>query len=289
MKCCTYLVLIFICTAASAQQQIPIELLSAPDKYNFAISGILTGNIDEDKLDVNTKKGQTSGKVFLDAYVTPKLFTSIHINAVKKTFNKSVDSFDLANLSFIHNDYKFNFAIAWQHQAKYTFYKLFFDYSISELDLEKQVINIEEQYSLNTFKLNLGVQVFWKADWDQNLVVNAALKVNKMWLEDNPADAAALEKAFAIDPADKFIRKYNGFSFKTTIQLNTISIFCETQRNFSAFKGGTNKAIPGFTNHTFYSIGFTTTSTAILGKRKNIKVNPTPAAPVEEPAEENKM
>ena len=251
-----------------AQQPVPIELTTNPEKYNFAISGMLMGNVDEDELNVNTKNTKTSGRLFLDANITPRLFTSIHINAIKHSNAISTDTFDLASLSFTHNDYKFNFSLAYRYNAKVTFANLFMDYSISELTLEKAVYLQKELLELSVFKFNLGVQIFWQADWDQSLLVSAALKVNRMWVEDNPTDPRALERAFNLPHEETFIRKYNGFSFKTTIQLNNISIFCETQQNYASFDGGPRKAIPGFTKHTFYSVGFTTTSTAILGKRK---------------------
>lgn len=264
---------LFYCFPIFSQQPVPVELVAKPEAYSFALSGSLLGNVDKEEIDAATNDAQASGRVFLDANLTPRLFTSIHINAVQNK-NYRLDSAGMAGLSFAHNNYRFNVCIAYRSDIPVGYYNIFGDYSISSATYQKTTHKAVGSMEFTTYKINLGLQFMWEAEWDQHLIVHGSIKVNRMWIEDPPGDRQALEKVFKHTGDQPLARVYNGFSLKTTIQLNNISIYCETQNNYNAEISGHRSSIPSYTKHTYYSIGLTTTSTAILGKRKEGKKAP---------------
>ena len=260
-----------------AQQIMPVELLINPNEYSFALSGMIAGDIAENSLeDVSVKNTKTSGRLFLDANLNNRFFTSVHINALNNYQHNTFfdDTLDLAKLAFKHNDYKFNGSLGCRFKNKYFNYHIFADYVISSLGISDMLYGKTPVFlELNVFKINIGAQAFWKADWEQNLLVHFSLKLNKLWLENPVSSGRALENKLNLSNEERLHKQYYGCSFKTAIQLNHIAVYCETQIHFRKKTNGHDKdinyrEIPGFTKRTFYAIGVATTSTAILGKKK---------------------
>lgn len=253
-----------------SQQTAPVELITQPETYSFALSGSLAGNIDNEELDTDTRNGRASGRLFLDANISKRLLASIHINALQ-TRNYALDTANIANLAFSHNNYKFYLGLVYQgKQSTEGSHSWFGNYSISSVHLADSITGAGSNLAFTMYRINLGIKLMWQADWDQDLLVHGAIKLNRLWLEDPAGKSKALEKAFGLAPEESLMRIYNGFGLKTTIQLNNISIFFETQLNYNSEGTPGQISIPGFMDHTFYSVGFTSNSTAILGKRKSV-------------------
>lgn len=275
-RVCALVCLLYINVSLLAQQVAPVELESDPDNYSFALSGSLIGNVDNEKLDTDTRNGRASGRLFLDAYLTKRLFASVHINALQSR-DYLLDTSNIANLAFSHNSYKFYLGLEYKgKETEAGKHSWFANYSISGVHIEDSLRSITPDLEFTLYRINLGVKFRWKADWDQNLLVHGSLKFNRFWIEDPAGRKRSLETAFGIASDEKLVRVYNGFGMKMIIQLNNISIFFETQANYPIKEQRDRTPIPGFVDHTFYSIGFTSNSTAILGKRK--KKEPTSSA-----------
>ena len=267
--------LLFLCslsvliTELFAQQVVPIELVAHPKDYSFAISGMISGNVAEEDLDVNMRNASAAGKLFFDANFSEHFYSSIHFNAISTKQTLYSDSLDVATLAFKHNDYSFNFSLGGKlYGKKSMIYQFFSDYSISKTNLVHQMPKGVEKLDFNAYKVNLGFQFYWKADWDQDLLVSTSLKFNRMWLELSKQQMPILKDALKISAEEHLLTAYSGFSFKATVQLNHLAVFCETQYQWKTKKGHGFKEVPGYTGITFYSIGIITSSTAILGKKK---------------------
>ncbi|NNC96366.1 MAG: hypothetical protein HKN92_12470 [Chitinophagales bacterium] len=263
---CSFL---FASLPIKAQQILPIKLITEPEKFSFALSGIFTGNLSNSDFTLDKSSKEASGQIYLDAVISEMFTGSVHINAISSKNYFDVDSLDLSALAFSQNSYTFDISLKAQHKNEQNIYSGFLDYAISTADF-KTYQNWEEPElnQLIMHKLNIGFEYSWIADWDQDLVVNTSLKYNFIVLDFPFEKEKYLYRTFSLSPDEALLNRYSGLSMKTSIQLNNIAIFFETQNNFKLFNRSQRIPIEGFTRQTFYSIGFTTTSTAILAERR---------------------
>lgn len=260
------------------QQLITPKLILEPDHYSFALSGLIGLNLKQQQNESGSPALNTSGKLTLDAWIFKQVIGSIRLYPGRKELLYKAKLADIQDLAFSQHHSFFNSSVSFHHPIDEELYlQYFLDFHISEFPMYYATDAKADSLNFGVNKTQIGAHVFWNANWEQDLILGFAMKMNyqRFHFHDpvrNPFYQSYHPNA---DSKTPLLIAYWGAGIKSSIQINSLSVYFETQYFFKGDDRHDNKAKTLFSGQNFYTIGLESNQAVILGKRKKSRTKKT--------------
>ncbi len=255
-------------TTAFSQQAMPVEMIFAPQKNNFAISGIGGGNLD----DFKTKSA--SGQLVFDINMyTKETEKRKNTTSISVKYNPTVDykfslseTINMNKIAFIDNQYMLftglhYYSLKAKNVNSKNYYSFFSDFAFSPYSVESS--NPENSGFFN-FNSTTGFQSGMITNTSFGIIgISLALQGNYIYIYDKSTSDNSFDELLGF--SDKQLsRNYIGTGGKLTIQINDFAIYLELRRYYPL---DNTIIIDDFSNRPIFSIGGVATGTIFRNKK----------------------